>query len=100
MTALPLPNPDPDDPAEILRVLPDRYAQYFCAEYAEALELARDPAQFPALRALLHHWRLRALMYSQPGYEQRSATAREAARTGDWGDVVPLDDVIAGLRRP
>lgn len=91
---------DPDDPSEILRVLPAKYAGYFCAEYAEALDRARDPAQFGALRALLHHWRLRALTYNQPGYEERAAAAREAARTGDWGDTVSLDDLIAGRHRP
>ncbi len=42
---------------------------------------------------LVRLWRLRALMYSQPGYEEDLATLRNRDRSGD----VPLDDLIAGL---
>lgn len=95
MTAQPVQEPDPHDPAEILNALPEAHRGMFLAEYTEALQLARDPEQYPALRAMLHLWRLHAFATQQPGYAEREAAAREAARTGNWGDSVPLEDVIA-----
>lgn len=99
MTVLPLPDPNPEDPAEILRALPADHIDTFLAEYAEALDLARDPEKYPALRAMLHLWRLHAFATQQPGYAEREAAAREAARTGDWGDCIPLEDAIAAHQR-
>jgi hypothetical protein len=36
MSAQPVHEPDPDDPVEILRVLPERFHDQFLAEYYEA----------------------------------------------------------------
>ncbi len=99
MTAKPLPDPDPEDPAEILSALPPDHREMFLAEYTQALELARNPAQYRALRAMLHLWRLHAFATAQPGYAETQAWAREAARTGDWGECIPLEDVIAARQR-
>lgn len=54
MGAQPTSEPDPLDPAELLRVLPDAYHEQFLAEYADAGDSARRPAD------LLRLWRLRA----------------------------------------
>src|ERR1700684_2499243 len=42
MSAQPIREADPDDPAEILRVLPERWHTQFAGEYHDALETARD----------------------------------------------------------
>lgn len=91
MTALPMHGaPDPDDPAEILRVLPERYRAEFEAEYLAALDEARSPEQYRVVPQLLRLWRLRAALYSSPGHDER----REAARTAGPDDV-PLEQLIA-----
>jgi hypothetical protein len=92
MTAQPIGHDlDPDDPAEILRVLPAEYHDHFLAEYGEALDRARRPEEYRTLTELLHLWRLRAAAYSDPGYAARLA----AARAGDWAGAVPLEELIA-----
>jgi hypothetical protein len=95
MTVQPLLDPDPDDPAEILRALPEEYRAQFLREYADAVVAASDPAQYRALREFLRLWRLHAYAASQPGFAERMAWAREAVRTGDWGETIPLENVIA-----
>lgn len=86
---------DPDDPAEILRVLPEPYHAQFRAEYAVAVEQARRPEQYRMLHDLLRLWRLRAVAYSDPGYADRLASARAGRTAGD----VPAERVIAGWPR-
>src|ERR1022692_2391881 len=41
MSAQPVHEPDPDDPVEILRVLPERFHDQFLAEYYEAAGRSR-----------------------------------------------------------
>jgi len=84
--------PGPDDPAEILRVLPPEHHASFLAEYAAALESARRPEEYRALAALLRLWRLRATAYAEPGYADRLASARAGDSHGD----VPAEQLIAG----
>ncbi|MFH5230310.1 DUF6247 family protein [Antrihabitans spumae] len=87
MTAEPLPlQPDPDDPAQILAVLPNRWHSQFLAEYRSGLDAAREVGRWPQLRALLHRWRLRATAYADPGFD----AAAEAARNPHPEDLVPL----------
>lgn len=86
--------PDPNDPAEILRLLPERYHSQFRREYAIAIEQARRPEQYRMLHELLGLWRLRAVAYSQPGYGSRLSTA---ASTAD--DDVTADGLIPGWPR-
>jgi Family of unknown function (DUF6247) len=83
--------PGPDDPAQILRVLPSEYQATFLAEYAEAIERARQPEGYAALAALLRLWRLRAAAYSDGGFRQRLT----AGRGGDTSDDVPVEQLIA-----
>lgn len=92
MSAEPIHEPDPDDPIEILRVLPEQFHERFLAEYGAAVERARHPEQFRELHDLLRLWRLRALAYSDPGYEDRLATARD----GGIHDYAPAGQVIPG----
>jgi hypothetical protein len=86
--------PDPSDPAEILRLLPERHHAQFHREYAIAIEQARRPEQYRMLRELLRLWRLRAIAYSDPGFASRQASAGSAA-----ADDVPVEQVISGSAR-
>lgn len=79
MTAEPWIEPEPDDPSQILAVLPSPWHRQFLAEYRAALDSARgDVGQWAELRAVLHRWRLRAVAYSAPGFEAAAAAARAA----------------------
>ena len=80
------PQPDPDDPARILALLPDRWHDQFLAEYRSGLHAAREVGQWPRLRALLHRWRLRATAYADPGFD----AAAQAARRARPEDLLPL----------
>lgn len=86
MTAESVFRPDPDDPTQILALLPDRWHEQFLAEYRAGLDAAREVGQWPQLRALLHRWRLRATAYSDPGFD----AAAQAARHARPEDLVPL----------
>ncbi len=89
MTAQPLDDHDPDDPIEILRILPAAYHAQFLAEYQAAVNDACHPEHYRLLHQMLRLWRLRAAAYASPGYE----AAREAARTGS-GQWASAADVI------
>jgi Family of unknown function (DUF6247) len=68
MSAQPVHELDPDDPVEILRVLPGRFHDQFLAEYYEAAgEAARQVGGYRQLHDLLRRWRLSAAAYSAPG---------------------------------
>ncbi|MFF1817334.1 DUF6247 family protein [Kribbella sp. NPDC058245] len=91
MTAEPLSG-GPEDPSEILRVLPAEWHEQFLADYHGALDAAHEVWRFQQLRDVLHLWRLRAIAYSNPGYEH----ARKAARDGRSEEFVPAEQVIPG----
>jgi hypothetical protein len=84
---------DPDDPVEILRVLPSQFHEQFLAEYDAAVANARRPEHYRELHHLLRLWRLRAVAYSDPGYEARLQAMREAVRTGRR-DGTPIEEVV------
>ncbi|GAA2118023.1 DUF6247 family protein [Actinomadura alba] len=94
MSAQPIAEHDPDDPVEILRVLPEKYHDQFRREYETAVEAARQMLGYRALHELLRLWRLRAITYSDSGYEIRLAAVQEAARTGGLEGSVPIEDVV------
>jgi Family of unknown function (DUF6247) len=81
MTA-PVDGYDPDDPVEILHALPARFHEQFLAEYDLAVAGARRPEQYREVHHLLRLWRLRAVAYSDPGYEARLQAVQDAARAG------------------
>ena len=82
MTAQSAHEYDPDDPVEILRVLPSRYHEQFLAEYDAAVANARRPEHYDELHHLLRLWRLRAAAYSDQEYDSRLQAVRDAVRTG------------------
>jgi hypothetical protein len=84
---------DPDDPVEILRVLPGKYHEQFLAEYDALVTAARRPERYHELHHLLRLWRLRAVAYSEPGYESRLQATQDAARTGRR-DGTPIEEVL------
>ena len=94
MSAQPVQEHDPDDPVEILRVLPRRFHEQFLAEYAAAAENARRPEGYRALHDLLRRWRLTAAAYSAPGFEARLGRMREAVRTGSLEGSVPIEEIV------
>ena len=89
MAAEPVHEFDPDDPVEIMRVLPARYHGQFLVEYDEAAASARRPEHYRELHELLRLWRLRAVAYSDPDFEDRLEAARSSV-----GDGVPIEDLV------
>lgn len=94
MSAQPVHEHDPDDPVEILHVLPDRFREQFLAEYAAAAEAARQVEGYRALHDLLRRWRLTAAAYSEPDFEARLGGVREAVRTGSLDGSVPIEEIV------
>lgn len=68
MSAQPVHETDPDDPVEILRVLPTRFHEQFLREYYAAAALAaRQVGGYKQLQDVLRLWRLTAAQ-SDPGF--------------------------------
>jgi Family of unknown function (DUF6247) len=84
---------DPDDPVEILRVLPGRYHEQFLAEYDAAVANARRPEHYRELHHLLRLWRLRAAAYADPGYQSRLHAVQEAVHTGRR-EGTPIEEIV------
>ena len=101
MSAQPVQEFDPDDPMEIMRVLPARYHEQFLADYDAAAASARRPDQYRQLHQTLKLWWLRAAAYSDPGFEARLDEVRSGAGSGTpVQDVVPdWDERVAAARR-
>ncbi len=93
MTAQSADEYDPDDPVEILRVLPTRFHGQFLAEYDAAVTGARRPEHYHELHHLLRLWRLRAAAYSNPGFATRLEAIQDAVRTGRR-EGTPIDEVV------
>jgi Family of unknown function (DUF6247) len=96
MSAQPVQEYDPDDPIEILRVLPEQLHEQFLAEYGAAAEGARRVEGYRALHDLLRLWRLTAVAHSDPGFEARLEHAREAARPDGTRGWVSIEDIVPG----
>jgi hypothetical protein len=92
MTAQPADDYDPDDPVEILRVLPARFHEQFLAEYDAAVAGARRPEEYRQLHRLLRLWRLSAIAFADPGFEARRAAVEEAVAQGGRG--TPIEEVV------
>ena len=84
---------NPDDPVEILRVLPSQFHEQFLAEYDAAVADARWPEHYKELHRLLRLWRLRAAAYSDPGYESRLQALRDTVRTGRR-EGTPIEEFV------
>jgi hypothetical protein len=97
MSAQPVHEVDPDDPVEILRVLPTRFHEQFLREYYAAAALAaRQVGGYRQLHDVLRLWRLTAVSQSDPGFAGRLETMREAVRTGSLDGSVPIEDIVPG----
>ncbi|GAA4625283.1 hypothetical protein GCM10023196_028820 [Actinoallomurus vinaceus] len=59
-----------ENPAAIFDALPQTHRAQFRAEYDQALDAAHDLARFKQVQTLLRRWRLRAIAYARPGYEE------------------------------
>jgi len=89
--------PDPDDPVEILRILPAPFHDQFLAEYYEAAsEAAQQVGGYRQLHDLLRLWRLSAVAYSDPGFEERLAAVQESVRAGSLEGSVPVEEIVPG----
>jgi hypothetical protein len=98
--AMPADGCDPDDPVEILTVLPARYHQQFLADYEAALAGARQPEEYRGLRHVLRLWRLRAVAYSDPSFEDRLQAARSGTGTRIPAEQIPGWNIrMAAARR-
>jgi hypothetical protein len=84
---------DPDDPVEILRILPSRFHDQFLAGYDAAVTGARRPEHYHELHHLLRLWRLRAVAYSAPGFAARLQAVRDAVRT-ERREGTAIDEVV------
>ena len=99
MSAQPVHETDPDDPVEILRVLPARLRDQFLREYYAAAALAaRQVGGYRQLHDVLRLWRLTAAAQADPGFADRLAAVREAVRTGSTENSVPIEDIVPGWR--
>ena len=97
MSAQPVHEPDPDDPVEILRVLPARFHDQFLREYyGAAAGAARQVGGYRQLHDVLRMWRLTAVDQSDPGFAGRLAAVQEAVRVGSLEGSVPIEDAVPG----
>jgi len=89
--------PDPDDPVEILRLLPAQYHDQFLAEYYQAAAAAaRQVGGYRQLHDLLRLWRLTAAAHSDPGFEERLRAVRQAVRAGSVEGSAPIEQIVPG----
>jgi hypothetical protein len=89
VTAQPMYDYDPDDPVEIMRVLPTPYHEQFLVECEAAVASARRPEEYRQLHHVLRLWRLRAAAYAEPGFEARLESARI-----DTGGNVLIEEIV------
>ena len=64
---------DPNDPAVIIRDLPEQERAEFLRQYHAAVDAAHGPASYRQLQRLLHAWRLTVIATSRPGYYEELA---------------------------
>jgi hypothetical protein len=97
MSAQPVDEFDPDDPVEILRVLPARFHDQFLREYyGAAAGAARQVGGYRQLHDVLRLWRLTAAAHSDPGFARRLEAVREAVRAGSLDRSVPVEEAVPG----
>ena len=101
MSAEPVHEVDPDDPVEILRVLPARFHDQFLREYYAAAALAaRQVGGYRQLHDVLRLWRLTAVAQSDSGFAARLAAVQEAVRSGSLEGSVPIEEIVPGWPNP
>ena len=98
MSAEPVQVDDPNDPAVILRDLPERERAQFLRQYHEAVDAAHDPAGDRQLQRLLHAWRLTVIATSRTGYYEELAAVqqRQGADDASRGSLPGLAGAVGG----
>jgi hypothetical protein len=91
MSAEPAEVEDPNDPAVILRDLPEQERAEFLCQYHAAVDAAHDPAGYRQLQRLLHTWRLTAIATSRAGYYEEIAAVRNGT-----AHARPAEEVVPG----
>lgn len=91
MSAEPAEVEDPNDPAVILRDLPEQECAEFLRQYHAAVDAAHDPAGYRQLQRLLHAWRLTAIATSRAGYYEAIAAVRSGT-----AQARPAEEVLPG----
>ncbi|MFI0353883.1 DUF6247 family protein [Actinomadura sp. 9N407] len=66
-----------DDPAAIYNALPHSFRKQFRDEYDAALDAAHDFERYRQIREVVRQWRLRAIAYSGPYFEEGVRAALE-----------------------
>jgi hypothetical protein len=95
MGAEPVHETDPDDPVEILRILPARFHDQFLREYYAAAALAaRQVGGYRQLHEVLRLWRLAAVAQSDSGFASRLAAVRDAVHSGSLEGSVPIEEIV------
>jgi hypothetical protein len=90
MSAEPVQVEDPNDPAVILRDLPERERAEFLRQYHEAVDAAHEPVGYRQLQRLLHAWRLTVIATSRAGYyEELAAVQNGRAQTRPAEEAFP-----------
>jgi hypothetical protein len=89
------PDYGPDDPVEIIRILPAPLRGRFLREYHAAAALAaRDVSEYRHLREVLRLWRLTAIAQADPGFADRLAAVREAVQARSLAGSVPIEAIV------
>src|SRR5712692_5003706 len=97
MSAQPVHEPDPDDPVEILRVLPARFHDQFLREYyGAAAGAARQVGGYRQLHDVLRLRHLPAVAHSEPGVAGRLEAMRDAVQSGSLEGSTPIEDAVPG----
>lgn len=70
-------------------MLPEQWHQQFLSDYHGALDAAHEVWRYQQLKDVLHLWSLRAVAFSNPGFED----AAQAARENRADEFIPADQV-------
>ncbi len=95
---------EPHDPYEILEILPEKYHNWFLADYRKALHTAYPPQGYLALGRMLQKWRLRAEQYADSGYQEELEKAQHARENADrpasWRSAQEVREGLRAQGRP
>jgi hypothetical protein len=91
MTAQPIHEDDPRDPAVILGNLPPRERDRFLREYQTTAEAAAHEVwRYRELQEFLQRWRLLAEAYSKPDFRERKTEVEAGI-----GEYVSMEEILA-----
>lgn len=95
---------EPEDPSEILKVLPAEYRDWFLADYRGALRAAYPGEGFLALQQMLRKWRLRAERYADQNHQREVDEAKRSWPEGEpphgWRSREEVHETLRARGRP